>query len=93
MAAIHMAPDSKADSTIVLLIMGLTSLIGSIPFFLIHQPLLVFHQSYRNSRSGNEIIDHRTGIIYGLFLVAGGLFFLYLYIRLKRNLPEDNRKS
>ncbi|HVE16432.1 MAG TPA: hypothetical protein VNB29_06835 [Chthoniobacterales bacterium] len=88
-----MAPDSKADSTIVLLIMGISSLIGSIPFFLIHRPFLVSHQSYKNSTWGNEIIDHRTGIIYGLFLVVGGVFFLYLYIRLKRNLPEDAQRS
>lgn len=72
--------------------MGIVTIIGSIPFFLIEKPIVVFHQGYKSS-SGAEVIDHDSGMFYGVVLVAIGLFLLYLYVRIRQDRPKDRPDS
>ena len=81
---------SKISSVIILPMMGVVTLIGSIPFFLIDKPIVVFHQGYRVfSRGVAEVIDHESGMLYGVVLAAIGLFLIYLYVRIRQDRHED----
>ena len=75
--------------------MGVVSLISSIPFFFISQPFVIFYPHYAGGRGGNlpavtEVVDGGTGIFLGMWFAAIGAFLIYLYIRISRNAPADS---
>jgi hypothetical protein len=73
--------------------MGVVSLISSIPFFFIKQPFVIFHAAYSGHGTRlpatTEVFDSETGIFYGIWFAAIGCFLIYLYIRIKRDSQGD----
>jgi len=88
-------PRKRQISTLIILpMMGVASLISSIPFFFIKQPFAIYYPRYYNGKGVSlpaitEVIDNGTGTFFGIWLAAIGIFLIYLYIRIKSNSPED----
>ena len=88
-------PRKRQVSTLIILpMMGVVSLISSIPFFFIKQPIAIFYPAYSvparvRLPAVTEVVDGGTGIFFGIWFAAIGGFLIYLYIRIKSNSPDD----
>ena len=78
---------SKAQKSPVILLVAMAV---SVPMFFLHQPVVVFHQSYKASavQSGMEVVDHGVGVLYGVLMAAFGAVFVYSYFAIRYGWAE-----
>jgi hypothetical protein len=76
-------------STFIFLGLGILFIIGSIPMFLLRQPLAVSHQAYKYASSSIEVITPEFGPLYGVLLLIVGGFFVWIFLRIREATRSD----
>ena len=86
-------PQESHKTLYIVLGAGVLFLVGSLPMFLLKGPMVVFHQAYKAVPSQAEVITPESGTFYGVLFAGIGLLLIWLFLRVKKSLREDDRRG